>query len=100
DDEGLAFGGAWRQPRTAVEPSADVRMLERGKNLPLAAKALLSGRVLRAPPQHLDRDGFLELVVVSHRLVDGAHAALTHSAEQAVLADDEAHPSVGDFGYR
>ncbi len=95
-DERLALDGARRNPRAAVEQPADVRMLERGEDLPLAAEPLLAGGVAAAEPQHLDGDGLLELVVASNRLVDGSHPTSTDVTEKSVVTDGEAEPSVAN----
>jgi hypothetical protein len=69
-----------------VEERHDSRMLEAGQDLPLLPEAgdhRLGGHLA---PDELEGHDLLEVIVVSHRSIDVAHAALADQVEQAIGA--------------
>ena len=77
----LSFG------RTAVEQLRDVRMTQRGEDLPLGEEAPVELLGVGAVAQELDRDLAAELAVDALGEVHHAHAAATELAHDAVRAD-------------
>ena len=67
-------------------------MLEPGEDLPLVAKALQHGVAVHAALDEFDGDAHRELRVVALAKKDGAHAAATQ------LAHDAIRPDVTGFG--
>lgn len=79
----------------AVEQRADVRVVQPGEDLALAAEAAQHAVGRRAPADQLDGDALLELVVVADGLVDHAHPALPDLPQQPVGADAAARHAGG-----
>ena len=73
---------------SAVEESGDVRVVERGENLPLVHEAANEALVPRAPRRQ-KFDSYLSLVLIVGALgeVYGSHAAATDLVENAVGSD-------------
>ena len=71
----------------AIEQPADVRVLQPGERLTLAAEARENEIGVHARPHQLDRDSGVILVVVALGEKDRAHAASTKLANQPVRAD-------------
>ncbi len=82
DEVGEAVGGG-----AAIEQARDVRMVEPGEDLPLGAEAPHDRLGVHPAFQDLERDTFVERVVVAHREINRAHAALAELAHEAVGAD-------------
>ena len=78
--EALAARAAVKQPR-------DVRMLESREDLALVSKALQHGVAIHAALDELDGGAHLELRIVALAKKDGAHAAATQLAHDAIRAD-------------
>lgn len=81
-----------RRGAAIVEP-CDVRVLERGEDLPLVAEAEQDVVGVHPAPDQLERDALLELRIVAFREVDGAHPPAPDLLEQPVRADA---PSQGE----
>ena len=62
-------------------------MIQPGKNLPLGTKAADDGLGVHPPLEDLQRHPLAEDVVIAHRQVHGAHAALAELAHEPVGAD-------------
>src|ERR1051325_2433903 len=85
DEIGQAvFGGA------AVEETRDVWMIERGEDLALGAKATQDEIGIHAALHQLDSDAHVEFFVYTNRLVDGAHAAASNFALNAIRTETAA----------
>ena len=78
--QALAAGAAVEQPR-------DVRMLEPGEDLALVSKALQHGVAIHAALDEFDGGAHRELRIVALAKKDGAHAAATQLAHDAIRAD-------------
>ncbi len=70
--------------RAAVEQPGDVRVLQVGEDLPLAAQATRSGGIQGALTHQLDGNLFVELLVGALGEKDRAHAAVPDRPEQAI----------------
>ena len=80
----------------AVEQAGDVRMLEAGENLPLVPEAADDAVGVHAALEDLDRHALLERIVVADAKIDGAHAAMTDLANEAVRTKP---PILTDVGW-
>ena len=74
-----------------IEETSDVRMVERGEDLTLGAEARQHTIRVHAPPDQLDRDALLILLVGALGEIDGTHAAVCDLVEQMVGADAAVH---------
>src|SRR5690349_20725990 len=72
--------------RAAVEQLCNVRMAQRGEDLPLGDEAAVQLLGVWAVTQQLDRDLATELAVVALGEIDHAHAAATELAYDAIRA--------------
>ena len=70
----------------AVQETGDVRMIERGQNLALVAKAPQDKVGIHAALDQLDRNALVEFLVDAQRFVDRAHAAAADLALNSISA--------------
>src|SRR6185436_17800194 len=73
--------------RAAVEEARNVRMIERGQNLPLAHETLTHKIRIHPPPDELDGDLLLELIVIPHGFINCTHPAAPDHTRETVRAD-------------
>src|SRR5687767_3628978 len=73
--------------RTAVEQARDVRMLERGENLPFGAEAAEQGVDVEPSLDELEGDALLILSVGALREVDRAHSTARDFTQNAIWAE-------------
>ena len=81
----------------AVEEPRDVRMVQRGEDLPLVAEAADDQLRVHAAADHLDGDRVLEIAGAPGQ-IDRAHAAASDAALDHVGADLPADVRVVVFG--
>jgi hypothetical protein len=79
-----------------VQEARDVRVVERGENLPLVAETAEDEVGVHPALDELDGDALAELAVGAERLVDGAHPAAPDLARDDVDADAAADGGVND----
>lgn len=85
---------------TAIQQPRDVRMAQRGKDLPFGAEALLIDLRIEAGAKELERHLLLELTVGALGEEDARHAAATDLPKEAISANapagDVRFPRFGD----
>ena len=84
--------------RAAVDQPRDVRMLERGQDLPFETESFPQLRRVAVPRRNFQRDGLLVLEVVADRLEHQAHAAVSDLADDAIGAEAPPDPLGAGFG--
>ena len=72
---------------SGIEQVRDVRMIQRGEDAALCMKALHDLGMDQVARHYLDRDQFLEALIVARGEVDDAHAAAAQLAEDAIGAE-------------
>ncbi len=84
--------------RAAVQQAGNVGMLQARQDLSFVAKAADDRVGVHPATQHFDRDAPLKRIVIADRQKDGAHAATSDLANQAVWAHRGCPTSRGRWG--
>ena len=78
----------------AVDQARDRRVIEGGKDMPLAVQPAAQSWMQRRVLQNLDGDGLLILGVVALAAIHGAHAAVPENGNDAIRPDASSDQAV------